>query len=110
MQFVNKGAFDMATAIKTVGCFSDKKEEDIHTWLRDTTFTARVFGLTEDQTARLICLGLRGPALSWIAMAFERVSELDLAEVTKSLKSRFYSSQKTLATLDGVLNRNNLAT
>ncbi|WUR04954.1 endonuclease [Vairimorpha necatrix] len=56
MQFVNKGTFDMATAIKTVGCFSGKKEEDINTWLRDTTFTARVFGLTEDQTARLICL------------------------------------------------------
>ncbi|WUR04295.1 endonuclease [Vairimorpha necatrix] len=100
MQFVNKGTFDMATAIKTVGCFSGKKEEDINTWLRDTTFTARVMGLTEDQTARLICLGLRGPALSWIAMGFERVSELDLAEVTKSLKLRFYSSQKTLATLD----------
>ncbi|WUR04693.1 LTR retrotransposon [Vairimorpha necatrix] len=33
-------------------------------------------------------------------MSFERASELDLAEVTKSLKSRFYSSQKTLATLD----------
>ncbi|WUR03671.1 reverse transcriptase [Vairimorpha necatrix] len=57
-------------------------------------------GLTENQTARLICLGLRGPALSWIAMAFERVSKLDLAEVTKSLKLRFYSSLKTLATLD----------
>ncbi len=99
---------DMATAAKSIECFSGGAEEDVILWILEVRFTRAIIGGSEEDMKRVILLKLRGAARSWASEVIgESVNGVTLDELIELLINRFSSQQQTEVTLSKFLTERN---